>query len=306
MRAVNLIPADQRSGNVRITGRSQGAAFIVIVLIAGLAILAFMYGKAHNEVSSRRSEAAKLTEQAQATEARANQLTPYASFNTLYEERVKTVSELIGTRFDWAHAFHELGRVLPRNVSLSTVAGAMGGSGSSKSTTTSAPSSSAPSSSVSSSSASSATPPGSVPTMTITGCTLSQSDVAVALSRLRLINGVSEVNLQSSTKGSSSSSNSGSGAGSCPVTFNTTVTFTALPSPPAPTPTHTTPVANPSTSVPGTLAHTQPAAAQSAPTTPVRAQAATTPSKTNGSTASSSASTHTNVSTRTVNTAGGD
>lgn len=302
MRAVNLIPGDQRSGNVRITGRSEGAAFIVIVLLAGLAILAFMYGKARNEVSTGRSEVAKFTEQARATEARASQLTPYANFNTLYEERVKTVSELIGTRFDWAHAFHELGRVLPTNVSLSTVAGAIGGSGSSgsgSSTATSASSSAATSTSVSS-----ATPPGSVPTMTLTGCTSSQSDVAVALSRLRLINGVSEVQLQSSTKGGSSGSSAN--GGNCPVTFSTTVTFTALPSPSITTTPHTTPASNTPASAPGTPASTQPASTHSVTTAPARAQATTTSSNSNSSTAPASSSTHSNASTATVNTAGGD
>ena len=46
----------------------------------------------------------------------------------------------------------------------------------------------------------SATPPGSVPTFTLTGCATSQTAVAQTLERLRLIDGVSEVTLQSSTK----------------------------------------------------------------------------------------------------------
>ncbi len=46
----------------------------------------------------------------------------------------------------------------------------------------------------------SATPPGSVPTFTLSGCATSQSEVAQTLDRLRLIDGVSEVTLQSSTK----------------------------------------------------------------------------------------------------------
>lgn len=304
MRAVNLIPSDQRGGGVRVTtGRSEGAAFIVVGLIAGLAILAFLYGKAHNEVSSRRSEVAKVTAQAQATEARASQLAPYTNFNTLYEERVKDVSQLIGTRFDWAHAFHELGRVLPTNVSLSSVTGTIGsgtGSGSSSSISSSS-STSGSSSSKTSSTVSSATPPGSVPTLVLAGCTSSQSDVAIALSRLRLINGVNEVTLQSSTKGSSGSGGSGSGSNgsSCPVTFTTTVTFTALPVPSSAPAPHASPVAN--TNAPAVPASTQSANTQSTvPTPSARARAATTSSN---SSAPGSSGTRANAST--VNASGG-
>ena len=46
----------------------------------------------------------------------------------------------------------------------------------------------------------SATPPGSVPTFTLGGCATSQSEVALTLQRLRLIDGVSKSTLQSSTK----------------------------------------------------------------------------------------------------------
>ncbi len=47
---------------------------------------------------------------------------------------------------------------------------------------------------------SSATPAGSVPTFTLAGCATSQAMVALTLTRLRLIDGVSEVTLQSSTQ----------------------------------------------------------------------------------------------------------
>ena len=49
----------------------------------------------------------------------------------------------------------------------------------------------------------SATPPGSVPTFTLAGCATSQPAVALTLERLRLIDGVREVTLQSSTAGTS-------------------------------------------------------------------------------------------------------
>ena len=44
MRAVNLIPSEERRGKTAGVGRSQGAAYGVLGLIAGLAILALLYG----------------------------------------------------------------------------------------------------------------------------------------------------------------------------------------------------------------------------------------------------------------------
>lgn len=307
MRAVNLIPSDQRSGGVRVaTGQSEGAAFIVLGLIVGLALLAFLYGKAKSEVSSARSEVAKVTAQAQATEAKANQLAPYTNFNTLYEERAKDVSQLIGTRFDWAHAFHELGRVLPTNVSLNSVTGtigsATGSSGSAPKTTSTA------GAAASGTSVGSATPPGSVPTLVLAGCTSSQSAVAIALSQLRLIDGVSEVTLQSSTKSTSSGSGgngSGSNGSSCPVTFSTTVTFTALPVPSTATAPHASAVANTNGPASTAPASTQPTSTQPAATKQsARARTVTTTSSnSNNSPTARSASTRTDVST--VNASGG-
>ena len=49
----------------------------------------------------------------------------HLEFLSLRGQRVQTVEQLAGSRFDWAHAFHELGRVLPYDVSLSAVTGAV-------------------------------------------------------------------------------------------------------------------------------------------------------------------------------------
>ncbi|MFZ1153499.1 MAG: hypothetical protein WAN93_01200, partial [Solirubrobacteraceae bacterium] len=85
-------------------------------------------------------------------------------------------------------------------------------------------------------------PPGSTPVFTLTGCATSQSVVAQTLQRLRLMNGASEVQLQSSTK--SGASAGGSGSGGCSggeATFSVQILFTGLPATPAPSaPTGTT------------------------------------------------------------------
>ncbi len=225
MKAVNLIPSDERRGRSIPAGRSGGGAYAVLVLLGGLAVLALLYGHADHQISSGRSEVASLTARAQQTQARAGQLTPYTSFVAMREQRVNAVDTLVNSRFDWARAFQEIGRVLPAGkVSLTSLDGTVGSS-----------SSSGPSSSSSGSSVASATPPGSVPTFALTGCASSQAEVALMLGRLRLIEGVSEVALQSSTK-SGSAGAGGSGAASCEggdPAFSVQITFDALPSIPA-------------------------------------------------------------------------
>lgn len=238
MRAVNLIPGEQRQGAGGLTGRSGGGALIVLGLIAGLAVLVVMYGSAHHRISSQTGEVASLTAQTSVVEARTGRLAAYTSFVAMADQRAQTVSQLVQARFDWSHALHELGRVLPAGTSLSALHGTVGpaGAGSSPSTTTTttaAAGGTGAGGTGAGGTPSSSTPPGSTPVFTLTGCATSQSEVAQSLQRLRLMDGASEVQLQSSTKSGSSGS---SGSGGCPAgdpTFTAQIVFTGLPAPPA-------------------------------------------------------------------------
>jgi len=222
MRAVNLIPSEQRSGQPVGAGRSQGGAYAVLLLIAGLAVMALLYGNADHQIASRRAQAASLAARAQQTQAAAERLAPYTSFMALREQRTQAVETLIDSRFDWAHVLHEFGRVLPSETSITSLNGTIG-SASPTATASTSPSAAR------TTTVASATPPGSVPTFTLAGCATSQPAVALTLERLRLIDGVSEVALQSSTAGTSG----GTAGGACVAkepAFSATVTFDALPS----------------------------------------------------------------------------
>ena len=234
MRAVNLLPVEQRTGQSVGVGRSQGGAYALLVLVGGLALMAFLYGEAKHQVSSRRAQVASLNEQAQQAQTSAERLAPYTSFIALRNQRMQAVETLIDSRFDWAHVLHEFGRVLPSQASISSLSGTIGAAGSSVSVAPAATSAPTPGAGAgSSTSAASVTPPGSVPTFTLAGCATSQSAVALTLERLRLIDGVNEVTLQSSTAGTSSSGGGASLAGACSghdASFSATVSFDPLPS----------------------------------------------------------------------------
>jgi Tfp pilus assembly protein PilN len=221
MRAVNLIPVEQRSGQPVGAGRSQGGAYAVLAVVGGLAVMAFLYGRAQHQISSRRAQAASLAAQAQQAQAAAERLAPYTSFIALREQRTQAVDALVDSRFDWAHVLHEFGRVLPTQTSISSLSGTIGGANGAPVVSSSTPGSST---------ATSATPPGSVPTFTLTGCATGQRTVALTLERLRLIDGVKEVTLQSSVAGSSTAPSTGGGCSGHDATFSATVTFEPLPS----------------------------------------------------------------------------
>lgn len=231
MKAVNLIPVDERGGASAGVGRAGGAAYVVLGLIGVLAVFALLYGLAARHISSSRSEVASLTIRTQQAQARTAQLAPYTSFVAMRQQRAQAVSQLVDSRFDWAHAFHELGRVLPSNVSLTSLDGTVGPT-SGAAGSSSAPAAATATAATAGSSVASATPPGSVPTLTIQGCATSQAKVALMLDRLRLIDGVSEVALQSSTKSGSTVQGGGGSGGGCEggePAFSVEVIFEALP-----------------------------------------------------------------------------
>jgi Tfp pilus assembly protein PilN len=228
MRAVNLIPSEQRPGGGSLAGRSGGGALIVLGTIVAVAVLAALYGGAAHQISKESGEVAELQQKTSEVQARTGRLTPYTSFVAMAEQRTKTVAQLVQARFDWSHALHELGRVLPGDSSLLTLQGSASG------TATSGPPPSAPTGT--SATPASSTPPGSTPSITLTGCSRSQAEVAQTLQRLRLMDGVTEVHLANAAK--SSTSASGSPAGGCgqsQVSFEVTVTYQALPATPIPT-----------------------------------------------------------------------
>jgi Tfp pilus assembly protein PilN len=222
MRAVNLVPVEQRAGQPVGAGRSQGGAYAVLVLVGGLALLAFLYGQSSHQVASRRAQAASLAAQAQRAQQAAERLAPYTSFIALREQRTQAVDALVNSRFDWAHALHEFGRVLPPQTAISSLSGTIAAAGAIRASGSSGAGTSA--------AVASATPAGAVPTFSLSGCATSQPAVALTLERLRLIDGVNAVTLQSSSADGAGASSGADGCAGHDATFSATVTFDPLPS----------------------------------------------------------------------------
>lgn len=193
MRAVNLIPAEQRrGGGAGAAGRSGGAAYVVLGFLALAVVGVTASVLASNSVGERQAQLVQVKHDTEVAQARATSLKAYADFAQLEHARVKTVESIAGTRFDWERTMRDLSRVLPANAWLTSVLGTVkpgvtvdGGSGSGD---TSSLRQSQP-----------------VPAIEMVGCTTTQGAVARLVSNLRLVRGVTRVSLASSEKSSAPS-----------------------------------------------------------------------------------------------------
>lgn len=183
MKAVNLIPAEERRGAGGAAGRTGGGAYVII---GALALLVLMLVALATTTRSRNDQQAKLAElqrQAATTEAKAADLAPYAAFAALRTTRVATVKSIADSRFDWAGVMRELGRTLPRNITLTALTGTVSTS-SAKSGGAAVPLRTAY----------------DVPAVELVGCAPSQAAIPPMLASLRQVDGVRRVTLQQSVK----------------------------------------------------------------------------------------------------------
>ena len=216
MKAVNLVPREARLGTGALSGLGIGTTAIFAALGLGLA-LSVAYVILANGVTSRKDQLNKLNQQSNATVAEVNSLKPYADLESLRESLLDRVRALADGRYDWPTTLSRIARALPSDTTLTSFNGS--GSGSS------------------SGSAPAATPgaaatPSSGPTIGLSGCTPSHDAVAGVIDRLRSVNGVASVSLQSSTVSASSDAASGTGC-SGSEQFKLTVQM-AAPAAPAP------------------------------------------------------------------------
>jgi Tfp pilus assembly protein PilN len=217
VRSINLIPAEQRRGAGGLAGRAGGAAYVVVGALAVFVLMGVFYALAVGQVSSRQTKLAQVTAQTTNTQAQAAVLAPYVQFASIRQQRQASITALATSRFDWSEAMDQIARALPNNVTLSSLAGTGGPS-------------SAPSAPVAGTTA----PVVATPSVNLTGCATSHSEVAQVLVDLNKVEGVSSVTLASSTKtapaagGSSGSGSSASTAGGCNgATFTATLTYAA-------------------------------------------------------------------------------
>jgi Tfp pilus assembly protein PilN len=272
MKAVNLLPTDLRGApkaSAAITARSDvprgPGAFIVLGALAFGVLALAGYVLTTNTIKDRHAEITQLAAQQQAAEQRVAALKPYAEFDQLAKGRVATLRDLAGKRFDWDQSLRDLSRALPRDVTIKSLNGSLGGAtatpGAAAATTT--------------------------PSINLTGCTRNQKSVARLMARLATVNGVTRVKLANSTKAAAATapttgttpSTGGTDAAPCGEgrrpDFNVTIEFAGASADAA--------------SAASTPAAPATAAASSTTATPAATPAATTPPATSGTQSSTTA-----------------
>ena len=123
MRAVNLIPQDERrgAGPARAGLLSYFVLGALVVVLVGVTALVLT----SNQISERKAEVARLQDERSATTARAESLRAFADFSAMQQERTATVTALAQSRFDWERVLRELSLVLPSDVWLTELEGSV-------------------------------------------------------------------------------------------------------------------------------------------------------------------------------------
>jgi Tfp pilus assembly protein PilN len=176
MRPVNLLPESQRRR--RPAGGDGKGSYVVLGVLAVLVLMTGLYVVTANQVTSRSSEAANASRDADRLEAQVASLGAFGSFAQIKETRVASVRQLATQRFDWERLMRELARVLPSDGWLQSAEASVSGETDSASTMTTAVAGG--------------------PTATLIGCLPRQPDVADLMLRLRRMHRVEDVTLTES------------------------------------------------------------------------------------------------------------
>jgi Tfp pilus assembly protein PilN len=202
VRAINLIPAEQRRGAGGIAGRTGGLVYVLITTLIVLVVLGVVYVSAVHSVATSNATLTRVTDQATAVESQVTALQPFVSFVGVSQQRVESVASLAAERFDWPDAMEQLALSLPKGVWLASLGGsATGGSSTTGATGTTGTSGAS-------------TTVTNAPTLSIVGCAPSQDGVALTLSRLRELRDVQDAQVSTYAK-----------SGCAGVAFNMTAVY---------------------------------------------------------------------------------
>lgn len=202
MRAMNLLPVDERGGsrasgagassNLTINHAIAGAGAVVVVGLVGLWAVT-----KHDTATARDAEAAAVAASA-ADQAQVTRLAPVVAFDARRQSRETAVLQLASGRTDWAMVLRATAGSLPSNVSITTLKLAAAAGATAGTTAGTTPAGLAGSGSV-----------------TLQICADTQPRVATALRRFRALPQVEDVALSQTARSSSGSAGSTGGGAGC-------------------------------------------------------------------------------------------
>jgi Tfp pilus assembly protein PilN len=206
MKAVNLIPSDQR--RAKASGNVSGGAYGVLGVLAVLLVMAVAYVMTSNSANDRQGKAEQARQEALAAESQSKQLGAFTDFASIKEQRLTSVMAAAQTRFDWERFMRELSRVMPANSWIHTTNASV--SGDTSGGNLSSPDTTVP-----------------LPEANLVGCTPRQSEVARMMVRLEQMYRVTDVALNESTQEQAGGDTSLQNCGDL-YKFDLTVTFSPV------------------------------------------------------------------------------
>jgi Tfp pilus assembly protein PilN len=223
MRAVNLLPAprvEKRQDDVQSRARTSKAIAIVagVVLVLVAVVLGYAVSHSRSQVNDRQAKLDGL--KAEVAQAQAAAAVPGAARATT-QAHLAAITSAASGRIAWDGLLGELSRVMPAGAWLQALQAGNGVSTASSSSSSSTPSTSTTTASAPATAVAGAvSTTGAMPTsFVVSGFALSQDIVALALDRLALMPGLSDVTLQS-TQRASVGAMPGSTPGSTPGNTN--------------------------------------------------------------------------------------
>ncbi len=181
MRAVNLIPTEQR--RAKATGKASGSAYAIVGVLAVVLVMAVAYVLTSNKVNENETKATDAKQQADALEAQAAALGSFTNFAAIKDQRLASVVTTAQTRFDWERLMREVSMLMPEGSWLRTTTASVVGEASATGEPAAATAGAALN-----------------PTATFVGCTKKQSEVATLMVRMGHLYRATDVKLNQSAQ----------------------------------------------------------------------------------------------------------
>lgn len=195
MRAINLVPAEERPGRVN-GGKSGGAVYGLLGVLVLFILAAAVFSMAKRDEARAEQDLAAVEQSTQSYTQVASQYTSFETAAKQASERINTVRSLADARFDWAGSMRDLSRLVPYSTRISALTASVS-AGAGETAGGGAPSQFR--SQIGS------------PAISIAGCSLTQDTVATLVTQLQAMRRVTNVTLESSKK----AENAGADDGQC-------------------------------------------------------------------------------------------
>ena len=176
MKAVNLLPEDQRPRGA--SGARSGSGYWAVAILAVLVLAVGLYVHTTNQITDREQQLAIAEAETAEAESRMAGLATFGNFTQVKQTRLASVAQLAEGRFDWERFVRELAHVLPADAWLFEVEATATGEDEDGASPGAAGASAA-----------------GTPSARLSGCSPSQHQVATAMVRLRQLYRAVDVSL---------------------------------------------------------------------------------------------------------------